>query len=156
MRSFLILLLLTAAAWAQSPKPAPQPNSDDISGMYSFLRDGEFVQVNVEDGRVTGFLSRYADEEKNAENFVDQFFDKASLDGKALAFTTKKVHGIYYDFKGTVERGSGKTRADEGYFVLKGLLTQYTTDASGKVEAKQREVELKSFPGDMEAPAAPQ
>lgn len=156
MRSVIVLLLLSSVVWAQSSKATPGPSgAEDISGMYNFLREGEFVQINLEDGRVTGFLSRYADEEKNPENFVDQFFDKASLDGKNLAFSTKVVHGIHFEFKGTVERGPGKARGDEGFFVLKGTITQYTADPSGQVSAKQREVELKSFPGDIDEPSPP-
>lgn len=149
----VFFLLCSVAAWAQKTPPAA---TEDISGMYSFLREGEFVQVNVDDGRVTGFVSRYADEEKNRANFVDQFFDKASLDGKQLTFTTKTVQGVHYDFKGTVERGRGKVRSDEEYFVLKGTLTQYAADPSGKIAAQSRQVELKSFPGDVEGSDAPQ
>src|SRR5580700_8908358 len=40
------------------------PAGREYSGMYSFLKDGEFVQISVEDqGRVTGFVSRYGDGE---------------------------------------------------------------------------------------------
>ena len=36
------------------------------SGMYSFLKEGEFVQVTVEEaGPVTGFVSRYGDLESD-------------------------------------------------------------------------------------------
>jgi hypothetical protein len=160
MRTAAILLLLASLALAQTntpapgkapaPAPAPAAAENDISGMYTFLRDGEFVQVNLEDGRVTGFLSRYDNEEKNPANFVDQFFDKASLDGKQLSFTTKKVHGISFDFQGTAERGPGKTRADEGYFVLKGTLTETVTDAAGNPSSRSRAVEFKSFPADVQ------
>ena len=35
-------------------------------------------------------------------------------------------------------------RGQEGYYVLVGTLTQYTSDADVKVSARQREVMLKS------------
>src|SRR5205807_2015987 len=56
------LLLVTVVASAQG-NPTSKPAADtDISGMYTFLREGEFVEVDVEpDGRVTGFISRYGD-----------------------------------------------------------------------------------------------
>lgn len=146
----LLVLCASLAAVAQDPPAAP---AVDYSGMYTFLHEGEFVQVNVEEGNVvTGFISRYDDEERHKDNFVDQFFKTAALDGNKLTFTTKKVHGVFYDFKGTVERGPAKTRADEGYFVLRGTLTENVEDAEGKVKASARQVEFKSFPADVDLP----
>ena len=126
---------------------------EDYSGMYSFLQDGEFVQVTVEDqGRVTGFVSRYGDLESDRGAFLDQFFKQGKLDGKKLSFTTETVHGVWYEFKGTVERGSGKNQGDEAYYLLKGTLIQYNRDAGKKTSSKLREVAFKSFPQDA-APA---
>src|SRR3982074_3248034 len=44
-----------------SPTPAKDTKvGANYSGMYSFLKEGEFVQVTVEDGaQLTGFVSRY-------------------------------------------------------------------------------------------------
>jgi hypothetical protein len=143
----LMLLLPLANSWAQSGQPRPS-SAEEISGMYTFLQEGEFVQVNVDnDGRVTGFVSRYSDHEKAI--FLDHFFDKASLRDHELDFTTKPVHGVWFDFKGAVGRGEGKTRADEGYYIIRGNLTQYTSDANKKVSAQTREVTFKSFPQDV-------
>src|SRR4029077_12910848 len=110
------------------------------SGMYSFLQDGEFLQLSVEDeDRVTGFISRYGDLESDRGAFLDLFFKSGKLDGKNLTFTTQTVHGIWYEFKGTVERGPGKSAGDEAYSLLKGTLTQNTTDANKKTSSKSRE-----------------
>jgi len=80
-----------------------------FSGMYSFLKEGEFVQVTVEEaGQVTGFVSRFGDGERDQGAFLDQFFKSAKLEGNKLSFTTEIVHGIAFDFKGAVERGEGK------------------------------------------------
>ncbi len=57
---------------------------------------------------------------------------------------------MWFDFKGRVERGAGKTRAEEAYFVLRGTLTKHSTDAHKKESAFMREVGLKSFPQDAE------
>lgn len=135
---------------AASAKPA-----EDYSGMYTFLQDGEFVQVTVEEeGRVTGFVSRYGELESDRGAFLDQFFKQGKLEANKLNFTTETVHGVWYDFKGTIERGEGKNAGDEAYYVLKGTLTQYSTDANKKTSSKSREVAFKSFPQDM-APAPP-
>jgi hypothetical protein len=129
-------------------KPAAKTNGQEYSGMYSFLKEGEFVQLTVEDAdRVTGFVSRFADESDNGE-FLDQFFKSGKLDGNKLSFTTAMVRGIAFDFKGTVERGEAKNPGDEGYFVLKGTLTQNVTDTNKKVTSHSREVMFKMFPQD--------
>ena len=54
------------------------------------------------------------------------------------------------DFKGRVQRAGGKSRAEEGYYVIKGTLTQYNSDATKRVTAKAREVTLRSFPEEPE------
>ncbi len=121
----------------------------DFSGMYSFLRDGEFVQVTVEDqGRVTGFVSRYGESESDRGVFLDHFFKSGKLDDNRLVFTTETVHGVSFEFRGTVERGEGKSRGDEAYYVLKGTLIENTTDEAKKTSSRSREVALKSFPQD--------
>ena len=125
--------------------------------MYTFLRDGEFVQLTIEDqGHVTGFVSRYGDLESDRGAFLDQFFKTAKLDGNKLSFTTETVHGVWYEFTGTVERGEGKNPGDEAYYVLNGTLTQYSTDNNKKATSQSRKVQLKAFPQDLGAPAAKQ
>jgi hypothetical protein len=138
----------------QNQAPSPATPGADYSGMYSFLRDGEFVQVTVEDhGHVIGFVSRYADPEGDG-GFLDHFFKSGKLDGNQLAFTTETAHGVSFEFRGTVERGEGKSRGDEAYYVLKGTLVENTTDEAKKTSSRSREVALKSFPQDMAPPQA--
>jgi hypothetical protein len=117
--------------------------------MYTFLQEGEFVQVNVEDpAHVTGFISRYGDSDADKGAFLDQMFATGELKGNRLHFKTRVIHGVAYEFTGTVERGEGKTPADDGYRVLRGKLTQINQDENSKTNAKSREVTLKSFPED--------
>jgi len=162
----LALAVLSASGRAQQAKPTgdaakSQPALDAASvpaysGMYTFLKEGEFVQVTVEDeGHVTGFISRFGDGESDKGAFLDQFFKSGKLDGNKLIFTTDIVHGVAFDFKGTVDRGEGKNPGDEAYFVLKGTLTENTTDVNKKVTSHAREVTFKIFPQNAEpAPTA--
>jgi hypothetical protein len=143
----------SAAIAQQTPEPPPHASEkaatagQQYSGMYSFLYEGEFVQLTVEDdGRVTGFVSRFEQLNGDKGAFLDQFFQSAKLNGNALIFTTKIVQGVSFDFKGTVERGEGKNPGDEAYFVLKGTLTQNLTDTSKKVTAHSSDVAFKMFP----------
>ena len=147
MRYVLITILLAITVAGQQPPSSPK-TPGDVSGMYTFLQDGEFVQLSVQDGRLSGFISRYEDGDKS--QFVDQFFSKASLNGTDLSFKTKIVHGVWFEFKGRVERGPGKVRSDEGYYVVRGDLVRYTEDAARKATAQTREVSFKSFPEEVE------
>ncbi len=144
-------LLALALAYGQEAKESTLPGSE-YSGMYSFLRDGEYVQITVEEkGKVSGFVSRYGDSESDRGAFLDQFFKQGKLDGNKLTFSTVTVHGVWFDFKGTVEKGEVKKTDEEGAYILKGTLTQYSSDAAEKTTSRSREVALKSFPQDLSA-----
>lgn len=147
---FLTLSFLTSMA-QDSKTPAPAQAGAEYSGMYAFLRDGELVQVTVEDqGLVTGFISRYGERESDRGAFLEHFFKTGALDGNKLTFTTNSVHGVWFEFRGTVELGEGKKPGEEGYYVLKGTLIQSETDENKKTTSKSREVALKSFPQDLQ------
>jgi len=163
MRRFGLIFIITigaaafsATAVAQQSAPpeksaeqsAAQTNAKKAySGMYTFLKEGEFVQVTVEDdGSITGFVSRFGNGESDKGAFLDQFFKSGKLDGNKLNFTTEIVHGVSFDFKGTVERGEGNNPGDEAYFVLKGTLTENVTDVNKKVTSHAQEVAFRMFP----------
>src|ERR1700722_15633295 len=167
---FLVALLILGMArtafkrelWAQEPKTAAATEArteriaksgQQYSGMYSFLKDGEFVQVTVEEaGKVSGFVSRFGDGESDKGAFLDQFFKSGKIDGNKLSLSTDIVHGVAFDFKGTGERGDGKNPGEEGEFALKGTLTESDSDENKKVTTHAREVVLKLFPQEA-APA---
>ncbi len=153
---FLAILLLTcmlSSGQNTAPNPPAAKPANDYSGMYSFLRDGEFVQLTVEEeGHVTGFISRYGDTESDRGEFLDLFFKSGKLDGKSLNFTTQTVHGVWYEFKGTIERGPGKNPGDEAYYLLKGTLTQNNTDANKQTSSKSRDVLFQVVPERLGRP----
>lgn len=130
-----------------APQAASAP--DDYSGMYSFLKDGEFVQITIEEkGAVSGFISRFGDSPSDKGTFIDQFFKSGKIDGNKLSFVTVPVHGVWFEFDGTFARGEGKKPEDEGYFVVQGTLTRLATDAEKKTSSQARQVVFKSFPRD--------
>ncbi len=149
-----LCLLLTIAGAGPVAVAGPQVSTgkdalNDVSGMYTFLREGEFVQLTVEDGKLSGYVSRFGDSDSDKGQFIDQFFDKTSLVGNRLSFNTKTVHGVWYDFNGIIAIAPEKKPSEEGYRVIRGKLIQHTTDASGADKAMQRQVEFKAFPADM-------
>jgi hypothetical protein len=152
MRPSSVVLLsfafvLHPALGAQSTAAA---SATDYSGMYSFLRDGEFVQITVEEGgKVTGFISRFGESVSDSGVFLNQFFKSGKLEGNKLSFTTDSVHGVWFEFAGTATRGPGTKPDEDAYYLLRGILTRFSTDVDKKKTTSQaRTVELKSFPRD--------
>lgn len=147
---FPLLLSVTLAGASATWQTGNDTNAlDSISGSYSFLREGEFVQLTVEDGKLSGYLSRFGDSDSDKGQFIDQFFDKTTLNGMRLSFNTKTVHGVWYEFTGVISTQPGKKPGEEGYRVIRGKLIQHSTDENGKGKAMQREVEFKSFPAEV-------
>lgn len=154
--AWLVLLGACSMLNAQTTSDQPTTPTQNYSGMYTFLKEGEFVQITVEEaGRVTGFVSRYGDGESDRGAFLDQFFKQGKLDDLKLSFTTETVHAVWFDFHGVFQRGEGKTPDDDAFYIVKGTLTEYREDADKKVSAKPREVTFKSFPRDLDKASAP-
>jgi len=149
MAAMLLAALLAQPLAAQAPAQADK----NISGTYSFVRDGETLQINVEEDGVHGWITRFGESDADKGQRIDQFFDKAALAGDQLSFTTKVIHGVWFEFHGKVARGPGKSRAEEGYYVIRGTLKQFTSDADQHVSAREREVEFKLFPEEVDRKA---
>jgi hypothetical protein len=163
-RIFAVLLLACALCAQDRSSMLPQSKSDpkqnvnaaadDISGMYSFLGEGEFVQITLENDGVSGYISRRGNLESDHGAFLDHFFEKASVKNHDVTFTTKAVHGVWFEFTGLYDRGAVKTKEQDGYFVVRGTLKQFTTGDDGKVNSRSRQVEFKLLaqPPDEDAP----
>jgi hypothetical protein len=145
-------LLMAASAIAFGQSSSDQDAASNVSGMYTFLHEGEFVQLTVDDGKLSGYISRFGDSDSDRGQFIDQFFDKTSLQGDHLSFNTKTIHGVWYDFSGTIVTTPSRKPAEEGYRVIKGTLIQHATDDHGVEKTMQRQVEFKSFPADLSKP----
>ncbi len=99
----LILYVTCCSVVTTAQQPASQATAaNEVSGTYTFLREGEFVQLTVDDGKLSGYISRFGDSDSDKGQFIDQFFDKTSLVGDRLTFNTKTVHGVWYAFNGRV------------------------------------------------------
>ncbi len=144
MLRLVAVLCLVAAACAQT-KPAPKPASPDFSGRYSFLRDGEDIQINVTAGPVDGYITRFGETDSDQGTMLQHVFEKAALNGDQLTFTTKPVHSIWYEFAGKVERGPAKTRSEDGYYQIVGTLTEHTQQNGKDAGARSRQVTFKLF-----------
>jgi hypothetical protein len=149
---FLLMVgaALPPVARAQAASP-PASGLSDLSGMFTFLKEGELVQLTVEDGKLSGFISRFGESDTDKGQFIDQFFDKTSLVGDHLYFRTRPVHALWFEFDGNLTVTAGKQPGEEGYRLMRGKLTVHTADAKGVEHASEKTVEFKSFP-DMKRP----
>jgi len=150
LRPMGVLLMLSVIAIAQE---APL---GDFTGRYSFIREGEEVQLTLSPApapetdwskpmEVSGYISRLGDTETDKDQFMDLFFKSGSLEGNKIKFVTRAVHGISYEFDGKIARGEAKSWAKDGYYIVTGKLTEHTTDAKAKVKSRTRDITMKSL-----------
>jgi len=144
-----------ADATAAEGKDAKNSNSQtstlpkDVSGAYEFDRLNESIEVDVDRNKLSGYITRLGDAETDNNIPLTFFFDHASVQGSQLQFQTRVVHGIWYSFRGTIVRGNGQTRNDEGYYVLHGVLKEHhpqdTQEKSADETIVRRTVNFKSL-----------
>jgi hypothetical protein len=145
--------LLTAAMLAQGA-PA-KPAAPDYSGRYSFLQDGEDVQLNQTGTHVDGYITRFGSTDADEGTVLEQTFAKATLEGDKLSFTTKPIHATWYEFTGTIGRGPAKTRAEDGYYQIVGTLTEHTQKNGKDIASRTRQVTFKLFADESDDAAPP-
>ncbi len=114
---------------------------EDASGEYMLGHPGELVEITMQFGDLSGYISRQGDGESDSGTPLTFFFDQTTLRGQTLKFTTRQIHGIWYSFQGTIVRGPGKTREEDGYYLLTGELIEH--DSTQKTDLR-RSVSLKS------------
>jgi hypothetical protein len=130
---------------AQQPSNLPV----DVWGSYKFDHSNDSIELDLDRNRLTGYIAQLGDAETDSNTPLTFFFDQSAIDGADISFQTRVVHGIWYSFRGTIVRGNGKVRADEGYYVLRGMLAahhpQSGRDKSADELIEKREVRFKSM-----------
>jgi hypothetical protein len=125
----------------QSPTRAAKGVSalpDNASGEFTLDSHGSVIQITIEHGRLTGYVTQM-----DHDTALTLFFNKTSIHGKRVTFTTRAVHGLSYCFAGEIIRGDAEAPSLPGYYRLAGKLTTYR---DGAPETKW--VKLKSTPRD--------
>jgi hypothetical protein len=144
------------AAQEDSANAVAPHAAEDISGMYSFVKEGEFLQITLDKNAVTGYISRMGDSDSDNGVFLDQFFARADVQGHDVSFTTRPLHSVWYEFKGKFTRGPGKTKGDDSYYILRGTLKELTTNNAEKtISSRSREVEFKLLAQPEDSDEAP-
>ncbi|HEX3471301.1 MAG TPA: hypothetical protein VHT28_08960 [Silvibacterium sp.] len=128
----------TAAAGGKQRGTSTLPA--DASGEYLIDEAGSVVQITIENGRLDGYVSKLVE---GLTSTVTYFFDRTTMNGDRLTFTTKEIHGIWYSFDGLIVRGDGQSKQQDGYYRLRGTLM--THDAVQKSQSSST-INLKSTP----------
>jgi hypothetical protein len=151
-RLLIAVLCLMAVASGQTPvlhsrrEAAREPSTraakgistlpEDASGEYELDGHGSVIQITIEHGRLTGYVTKM-----DHETALTLFFERPAIDGDRLSFATTVVHRLRYSFKGTIVRGDAERASVSGFFRLQGELTTYR---NGQSETEH--VTLKSTP----------
>lgn len=126
-----------------------QVGEDGVSNAYTFLGEDEDLQLSAVPGNILlGYVNTHGVGETDRHLLLAMFFQKGTIDGDQLYFITKPVHGLRYEFKGKLSRGTAKSPGEEGYFQIVGTLTQHLANEEGKITSHSREVTFKSMPFD--------
>jgi hypothetical protein len=149
-----LLAILTLLAALASAQTTASSDLGDFSGLYTFLRDGESVQITLDqlpsaekkEVPVSGYISRMGSSDSDKDQILDIWFKSGTTDGEHIRFTTKQIHGLSYEFSGRIHRGEAKSKEKEGYLVIDGTLTEHSVDGKGKEQSRTREITMKSFP----------
>jgi hypothetical protein len=116
----------------------------DASGEYLLDESGSVIQITIESGKLSGYVTRMGDEQSDKDTPLTLFFEQTSAHGSHLSFTTRKVHGIWYSFDGSIVRGDPKTTMDEdGYYLLRG---SWAVHDDGRKSQSSQTVSFKSTP----------
>ncbi|HZD51111.1 MAG TPA: hypothetical protein VE178_20390 [Silvibacterium sp.] len=87
------------------------------SGEYMLDETGSVVQITIENGLLDGYISKLVEGQTTAMTY---FFDRTTINGDRLTFTTKHIHGVWYSFDGIIVRGDTQNRHENGFYRLKG------------------------------------
>lgn len=132
---------------ASTQHPSTLPG--DVSGPYAFDHENESIEIDIDRNKLSGYISRLGDSETDNNTPLTYFFDRTWVDGSRLSFQTRVVHGVWYSFQGTIVRGPGQGRAEEGYYVLHGTLLvhhpQNGREKSANETIERRQVNYKSL-----------
>ena len=128
-------------------EPSSLPN--DVWGSYKFEHSNDSIELDLDRNKLTGYITQLGDAETDSNTPLTFFFDQSAIDGGEISFQTRVVHGVWYSFHGTIVRGEGNARGDEGYYVLRGTLAVHHPESGRDKSAdeiiERREVRFKSM-----------
>jgi len=140
--AFLALVMLSGRVLTAQEQTEP---IDDITGKYHFLSADDTLAILDEEGKLKGYID-VSQTEEESDDFLSYNLIAGTRKKTHVEFRTNKIHGKYFRFSGTVERGAGHKEGDPDFLRLVGDLEVVTSKADNSGEAVQLvRVLLKSF-----------
>jgi hypothetical protein len=150
MACLAILVASMFAARHFQAQDAAQP-IDDMTAKYHFISADDTLAILDEEGRLKGYIE-VAQPEEESDDILSYDILEGSRKKTHVEFRTNRIHGKFYRFSGTVERGKGHVEKDADYYRLTGDLEIVTVKAdTGKEAVQTMRVTLKSI-GKSERP----
>ncbi len=93
-------------------------------GQYPWDKIGGIITLYFEDGKLHGYMTDPLSPDPHVAA-PTLMFATTRVDGSALAWTTRQIHGRSFSFKGHLQRGPSTAPTLPGYYLLTGTLTQH-------------------------------
>src|SRR5277367_2878378 len=106
---------VTAQGVATGKQHGTSTLPESASGEYMLDETGSVVQITIENGVLDGYISKLTEQQTSALTY---FFDRTTIRGNQLMFTTKQIHGVWYSFTGTIVRGDAQSMRETGFYRL--------------------------------------
>jgi hypothetical protein len=147
------IVILAAALFSARPTRAQneQLPIDDTTAKYHFLSTDDTLAILDQEGRLKGYIevTQPADE---SDDILTYDIVEGSRQKNHVEFRTNRIHGKYYRFSGTAERGKGHEEKDSDYLHLAGSLDVVTVNSeTGKESVLVMRMTFKSI-GKAERP----
>ncbi len=140
---FVALAVGTLSAGQRRETPSTAA-TQDISGHYRLSNPKNYLSL-VQDGkRLHGSLTLAQPGEESIEQMEFGLVEGSREDGE-VKFRTAVVHGRFYSFAGKLERGAGKSRRQDDFLRIVGVLVEHR---EGHPE-RAREVVFRWVPSDL-------
>jgi hypothetical protein len=141
------LAMLMAVMFSARPSRAQEggPPVDDITAKYHFLSADDTLAILDQEGKLKGYVevTQLADE---SDDILSYDIVEGSRQRSHVEFRTNKIHGRYYRFTGTAERGKGHDEKDSDYLHLAGSLDVVTVNSeTGKESVQVMRLTFKSI-----------
>ena len=128
-------------------RPGRSNLPDEAAGAYALSPDStEIIEMILNGGdgetRLQGYLTRVGDGPSDRGASLTYFFARTTVTPTQLTFITRHVHGTWWSFAGTIDRGSAQMSTLKGYYFLNGTLTEHFDTG----ESQARRVSLPLLP----------
>ena len=127
---WILAAVVAVVIVASHARPAQEQDQtvEDITAKYHFLSADDTLAILDEEGKLKGYIE-VTQPDSESEDVLNFDIVEGARTKNHVQFRTNRIHGTYYRFSGTVERGKGHEDKDPDYLHLVGSLDTVTVKA---------------------------